>query len=181
MCLSHNLWDLATTFAVLRKLDIFVFWVLIFAVFHIKNTPLFQVSSSLPLDILKFDSKQKQVIVRVPSNNYAKVRAALTVCSSMHIAGVDVPVIYSVRQASSCLLSLAGPERTIVWWNNLKIVLLLTIFVYTFIQRRSSQWYLPEHINISCLWKLCQIRQCWKQIDKEKNIQPERTLKARLC
>lgn len=75
---------------------------------------LFQLSSCLPLDILKFDAKKRQVIIRVPSDNYAKVRAALTVCSSMKIADVDVPVVYSVQQASSCLLSLAGPERVII-------------------------------------------------------------------
>ncbi|XP_042221868.1 ribonuclease P protein subunit p14-like [Homarus americanus] len=72
-----------------------------------------EVSSSLPLDILKFDAKSGQVIIRVPSKNYAKVRAALTVCPAMRVAGVDVPVMYSVRQASACLLSLAGPERSI--------------------------------------------------------------------
>nr|XP_053637865.1 ribonuclease P protein subunit p14-like [Cherax quadricarinatus]XP_053637866.1 ribonuclease P protein subunit p14-like [Cherax quadricarinatus]XP_053637867.1 ribonuclease P protein subunit p14-like [Cherax quadricarinatus] len=73
-----------------------------------------EVSSSLPLDILKFDSKCGKVIIRVPSSNYAKVRAALTVCPSMRVAGKDIPVVYSVQQASSCLLSLAGPQRVIV-------------------------------------------------------------------
>ncbi|XP_045596709.1 ribonuclease P protein subunit p14 [Procambarus clarkii] len=73
-----------------------------------------EMSSSLPLDILKFDAKCGQVIIRVPSNNYAKVRAALTVCPSMRVAGKDIPVVYSVQQASSCLLSLAGPQRSIV-------------------------------------------------------------------
>ncbi|XP_071519879.1 ribonuclease P protein subunit p14-like [Panulirus ornatus] len=72
-----------------------------------------ETSSSLPLDILKFDAKQRQVILRVPSSNYAKVRAALTVCPSMRVAGVNIPVVYTVQHASSCLLSLAGPERSI--------------------------------------------------------------------
>lgn len=75
----------------------------------------FQLSSCLPLDILKFNEKTGIVIIRVPKDNYAKVRAALTVCPSMRIGSVDVPVIYTTRQASSCLLSLAGPERSIIW------------------------------------------------------------------
>ncbi|XP_042867157.1 ribonuclease P protein subunit p14-like [Penaeus japonicus] len=73
-----------------------------------------ELSSCLPLDILKFNEKTGIVIIRVPKDNYAKVRAALTVCPSMRIGSVDVPVIYTTRQASSCLLSLAGPERSII-------------------------------------------------------------------
>lgn len=75
----------------------------------------FQLSSCLPLDVLKFNEKTGIVILRVPKDNYAKVRAALTVCPSMRVGAVDVPVIYTTQQASSCLLSLAGPERSIVW------------------------------------------------------------------
>lgn len=72
-----------------------------------------EVSSSLPLDILKFDPKSQEVIVRVPSCNYAKVRAALTVATTMRLGVVDVPVVYQVTQASSTLLALAGPQRII--------------------------------------------------------------------
>ncbi|ROT69325.1 ribonuclease P protein subunit p14 [Penaeus vannamei] len=73
-----------------------------------------ELSSCLPLDVLKFNEKTGIVILRVPKDNYAKVRAALTVCPSMRVGAVDVPVIYTTQQASSCLLSLAGPERSIV-------------------------------------------------------------------
>ncbi|XP_047489615.1 ribonuclease P protein subunit p14-like [Penaeus chinensis] len=73
-----------------------------------------ELSSCLPLDVLKFNEKTGIVILRVPKDNYSKVRAALTVCPSMRVGRVDVPVIYTTQQASSCLLSLAGPERSII-------------------------------------------------------------------
>ncbi|KAK4295128.1 hypothetical protein Pmani_032294 [Petrolisthes manimaculis] len=71
-------------------------------------------TSSLPLDILKFDNVLCVCVVRVPSSAYAKVRAALTVGGGpVTMAGGLVSVSYWVSKASGCLLSLAGPERLI--------------------------------------------------------------------
>ncbi|KAK7016761.1 hypothetical protein SK128_025841 [Halocaridina rubra] len=70
-----------------------------------------EISSAFPLDILKFDEESKEVIIRVPKDNYAKVRAALTLCSATMLEGAIIPIIYTVEQASSCLISLDGPQK----------------------------------------------------------------------
>ncbi|XP_066973843.1 ribonuclease P protein subunit p14-like [Macrobrachium rosenbergii] len=71
-----------------------------------------EVAASLPVDILKFNEERK-AIVKVPSENYAKLRAALTMCSAVKLFDEVYPFVFTVKQASSCLLSLAGPQRII--------------------------------------------------------------------
>ncbi|XP_068218490.1 ribonuclease P protein subunit p14 [Palaemon carinicauda] len=72
-----------------------------------------EVAASLPVDILKFDADEKKAIVRIPTENYAKVRAALTLCSAVKLGNETFSFVFTVKQASSCLLSLAGPQRII--------------------------------------------------------------------
>ncbi|XP_064090664.1 ribonuclease P protein subunit p14-like [Macrobrachium nipponense] len=72
-----------------------------------------EVAASSTLDILKFDEEERRAIVRVPSENYAKFRAALTMCSAVRLDKDVFPFIFTIKQASSCLLSLTGPQRII--------------------------------------------------------------------
>lgn len=64
-------------------------------------------AASLPIDVLAFHPHLHQAVIRVPSENYSRVRGALT------MSGKDGAMGFSVCRASPCLIALAGPQRTI--------------------------------------------------------------------
>uniref|UniRef100_A0A6M2DTM9 Putative ribonuclease p protein subunit p14-like isoform x3 n=1 Tax=Xenopsylla cheopis TaxID=163159 RepID=A0A6M2DTM9_XENCH len=68
------------------------------------------ISSSVNVDLLKYDPSRHRAIIRVSSDYYVKLRAALTLCSSYE----DIKCSYKINNASPSLLSLTGSSREYV-------------------------------------------------------------------
>lgn len=67
-----------------------------------------EVGASVTIDILKYDSKTRRAILRVPANKYKKLHASLILC---HIYEVNTWCCYKINKASPLLLSLSCDSR----------------------------------------------------------------------
>ena len=60
---------------------------------------------------MKFDQELQEVLLKIPSDEYSKVRAALSMSNKFKYLGKNYPISFITKHASSSLLSFAGPER----------------------------------------------------------------------
>ncbi|XP_026474903.1 ribonuclease P protein subunit p14 [Ctenocephalides felis] len=67
-----------------------------------------EISSSVNIDILKYDSCERRAIIRVPAEQYVKLRSSLTLCSTYE----NISCAYKIHNISPSLLSLIGNSRT---------------------------------------------------------------------
>lgn len=61
-----------------------------------------------PIDILKCDSAKRRFVLRCPSDNYVRLRAALTLATKYK----NETCVYIVHRASANLLSFTADSRT---------------------------------------------------------------------
>lgn len=61
-----------------------------------------EIGGHTTVDVLKFNEKTRRSILRVPDNDYVKLRAALTLAATFQ----DIPCCFKVHSASPVLLSL---------------------------------------------------------------------------
>lgn len=64
--------------------------------------------ASHQVDVIKYDPSKKRFTLRCQSDNYVRLRAALTVASTFE----GEPCSYTVHRATSNLLSLTADSRT---------------------------------------------------------------------
>lgn len=67
-----------------------------------------ETAAAIPVDVLKYQPRTKEAILRVHKDQYVKVRSSLSLCGNYE----GTECVYRIRKASPMLLSLLGDSRT---------------------------------------------------------------------